>query len=108
MVALLAGLMVVVTVAALKWVIVGRYRTRVEPLWNTFVRRTELVTGLYESAAVPALLAGLTGTPMLGVDLARWPNRTGAGTSNRSSPRSPQRPTVLPELRLPLPIKQGG
>ena len=42
--------------AALKWVVVGRYRPRVEPLWSGFVRRTEFVTGIYEAAAVPALL----------------------------------------------------
>jgi non-ribosomal peptide synthetase-like protein len=60
------GLTVVFVVAGLKWAIVGRYRPRVEPLWSRFVRRTELVTGLYESAAVPALLGALTGTPMLG------------------------------------------
>ena len=36
-----------------------------EPLWSRFVRRAELVTGLYEAAAVPALLYMLTGTPML-------------------------------------------
>jgi non-ribosomal peptide synthetase-like protein len=60
-----AGLAVVLTVALLKWLLVGRYRPRVEPLWSTFVRRSELVTGIYEAAAVPALLAGLCGTPML-------------------------------------------
>jgi non-ribosomal peptide synthetase-like protein len=52
-------------VAALKWLIVGRYRPRVEPLWSHFVWRTELITGLYENAAVPALLGSLTGTPFL-------------------------------------------
>ena len=75
---LLAGLGVVVSVAALKWMIIGRYRPRVEPLWSTFVRRTELITGLYESAAVPALLAGLTGTPMLGVLLRLFGTQVGA------------------------------
>jgi non-ribosomal peptide synthetase-like protein len=64
--ALLSGLGVVVLVALLKWLLVGRYRPRVEPLWSWFVRRTELVTGIYETAAVPALLSLLTGTPMLG------------------------------------------
>lgn len=64
--ALLSGLGVVVVVALLKWALVGRYRPRVEPLWSSFVRRTELVTGVYETAAVPALLSLLTGTPMLG------------------------------------------
>ncbi|GGJ63634.1 hypothetical protein [Streptomyces brasiliensis] len=36
-----------------KWVVAGRYRPRVEPLWSLFVRRTEFVTGLFEAAAVP-------------------------------------------------------
>lgn len=63
---LTAALATVVMVAALKWAMVGRYRPRVEPLWSRFVRRSELVTGLYEAAAVPALLQPLTGTPLLG------------------------------------------
>ncbi len=53
-------------VAALKWLVVGRYRPRVEPLWAPFVRRNELITGLYESVAVPMLLNWLTGTPLIG------------------------------------------
>ncbi|MEV5706358.1 Pls/PosA family non-ribosomal peptide synthetase [Actinoallomurus sp. NPDC052274] len=63
---LMGGLGVVLAVAALKWLIVGCYRPRVEPLWSRFVRRTEFVTALYETAAVPALLGALVGTPMLG------------------------------------------
>lgn len=66
LVALAGSLLVVLVVAASKWLVVGRYRPRVEPLWSGFVRRTEFVTGLYEGAAVPALLATLTGTPLLG------------------------------------------
>jgi non-ribosomal peptide synthetase-like protein len=64
-IALLAGFAVVLVVAAIKWVVVGRYRPRVEPLWSGFVRRTEFVTGIYEATAVPALLAVLAGTPLL-------------------------------------------
>ncbi|MDO5710908.1 MAG: amino acid adenylation domain-containing protein [Micrococcales bacterium] len=64
--AMLCGLGTVLVVALLKWLIVGRYRPRVEPLWSRFVRRTEFVTGIYEAAAVPALLTMLTGTPLLG------------------------------------------
>jgi non-ribosomal peptide synthetase-like protein len=63
--AVITALMVVGAVAILKWLIVGRYRARVEPLWSRFVRRSELVTGLYEGAAVPSLLYLLVGTPML-------------------------------------------
>lgn len=63
--ALLASLLVVLVVVAIKWCVVGRYRPRVEPLWSGFVRRTEFVTGIYEGAAVPVLLATVSGTPML-------------------------------------------
>jgi non-ribosomal peptide synthetase-like protein len=52
-------------VAGLKWLVVGRYRPRVEPLWSHFVWRSELITGLYENTVVPALLAAFTGTPFL-------------------------------------------
>src|SRR5262249_41808500 len=62
---LMLALLGVGVVAALKWLIVGRYRPRVEPLWSHFVWRTELITGLYENAAVPALLSAFTGTPFL-------------------------------------------
>lgn len=82
---LLSGVGVVLAVVAVKWCVVGRYRPRVEPLWNRFVRRTELVTGLYEAAAVPALLGGLTGTPFLAPFLrmfgARIGRRTWIGTT---------------------------
>ncbi|MCK7622969.1 amino acid adenylation domain-containing protein [Streptomyces sp. RS10V-4] len=60
-----SGLAVIAACALLKWLVVGGYRPRVEPLWSWFVRRTEFVTGLYEAAAVPAGLAMLTGTPFL-------------------------------------------
>ena len=65
-IALALSLAVVLGVALLKWVVVGRYRARVEPLWSPFVRRTEFVTGVYEASAVPALLMFLSGTPLLG------------------------------------------
>jgi non-ribosomal peptide synthetase-like protein len=60
---LLGAFAATLAVAALKWILVGRYRPRVEPLWSPFVRHTELVTGLYESVAVPALIGLATGTP---------------------------------------------
>jgi non-ribosomal peptide synthetase-like protein len=59
------GIGSVLIVVLLKWLIVGKYRTRVEPLWSVFVRRSELVTGLFETVAVPALLSWLTGTPWI-------------------------------------------
>jgi non-ribosomal peptide synthetase-like protein len=80
LVALLSSVVVVVLVAALKWTLVGRYRRRVEPLWSGFVRRTEFVTGIYEAAAVPALLAWLTGTPVLSPALRLFGARIGHRT----------------------------
>ncbi|MCD1145518.1 amino acid adenylation domain-containing protein [Kocuria sp. LUK] len=79
------GVAVVLSVVLLKWAVVGRYRPRVEPLWDMFVRRSEFVTGVYESAAVPALLGGLVGTPLIGPFLrlfgARIGRRTYIGTT---------------------------
>ncbi|GAA1024890.1 Pls/PosA family non-ribosomal peptide synthetase [Amycolatopsis albidoflavus] len=75
--ALLSGFAVVLAVAAAKWLIVGRYRPRVEPLWSRFVRRTEFVTALYETAAVPALLGSLAGTPLMGPLLRLFGARIG-------------------------------
>ena len=52
-------------VIAMKWIVVGRYVPRVAPNWSHFVWRTELITGLYESVALPSLFDWLTGTPLL-------------------------------------------
>jgi non-ribosomal peptide synthetase-like protein len=60
-----SAVLVVLAIIGLKWALVGRYRPRVEPLWSYFVRQTELITGIYEGAAVPLLLAWLQGTPFL-------------------------------------------
>jgi non-ribosomal peptide synthetase-like protein len=52
-------------VLLLKWAVIGRYRPTVQPLWSTFVWRTELVTSTYENLAVPNLLEYMRGTPWL-------------------------------------------
>ena len=80
LIALTSSVLVVFTVALLKWTVVGRYRPRVRPLWSGFVRRTEFVTGIYEAAAVPALLTFLTGTPLLGPALRLFGTRVGRRT----------------------------
>lgn len=53
------------SVVALKWLVMGRYKPTTKPLWSTFVWRTELVTATYENLAVPNLLQPLRGTPWL-------------------------------------------
>ncbi|SEP38142.1 Pls/PosA family non-ribosomal peptide synthetase [Amycolatopsis saalfeldensis] len=70
-VAIAASLAVIGFCAATKRNLIGSYRPRVEPLWSRFVRRAELVTGLYEAAAVPAGMEMLVGTPFL-PPLLRW------------------------------------
>jgi len=60
---LVSGIVLTVVVVCIKRILVGPYRPLVRPLWSSFVRRTELVTGLYETVVVPWLLALLTGTP---------------------------------------------
>ncbi|MFJ6215197.1 Pls/PosA family non-ribosomal peptide synthetase [Streptomyces sp. NPDC092296] len=83
--AMASGLAVIACCAVVKWLLVGAYRPRVEPLWSLFVRRTELVTGLYEAAVVPAGAGILTGTPFLAPVLrcfgARIGRRTWIGTT---------------------------
>ncbi|MFB6715096.1 Pls/PosA family non-ribosomal peptide synthetase [Streptomyces sp. NPDC056358] len=75
-----ATLAVIGYCALAKWVVAGRYRPRVEPLWSLFVRRTEFVTGLFEAAAVPAGVGVLVGTPFLPPVLRRFGARIGRRT----------------------------
>lgn len=80
---LTVGLAATLVVVALKWIVMGRYRPRTEPYWGTWVRGTELITGLYEAVAVPGLIGNFTGTPwicplvrLLGIKVGRrvWLN----------------------------------
>ncbi|HMC91231.1 MAG TPA: Pls/PosA family non-ribosomal peptide synthetase, partial [Allosphingosinicella sp.] len=50
------------SLAAIKWLVVGRYKPTTAPLWSIFVWRSELVTATYENLAVPNLLEPLRGT----------------------------------------------
>ncbi|GAC1039433.1 non-ribosomal peptide synthetase [Pseudomonas sp. No.117] len=67
-------------VLALKWLVVGRYRPRSAPMWTFFVWRSEAITSLYETLAVPNLLATLRGTPWLPLALRLLGARLGRGT----------------------------
>lgn len=53
------------SVVALKWLLIGRYKVVTKPLWSFFVWRTEMVTSTYENLAVNLLLEPLRGTPWL-------------------------------------------
>ena len=49
----------------IKWTLLGRYRPRAEPMWTPFVWKSEAVTSLYESIAVPNFFNFLRATPWL-------------------------------------------
>ncbi len=77
---ILSGLAVVAFCVAVKRNFIGTYRPRVEPLWSRTVRHSELVTGLYEAAAVPAAVGMLVGTPFLPPLLRAFGAKVGRGT----------------------------
>jgi non-ribosomal peptide synthetase-like protein len=56
---------VLLAVVAIKWMVMGRYKPFVKPLWSNFVWRLEFVNALYEFLAAPLLLDALQGTPFL-------------------------------------------
>ncbi len=60
-----AGLGAVLFTIAAKWILVGRYRPCVRPLWSTFVWRSELINALHENLAGAYLMDMLAGTPLL-------------------------------------------
>lgn len=60
-----SSVVVILMVALIKWVVVGRYKPFVKPLWSNFVWRLELVNALYEFLSAPLLLQSLEGTPFL-------------------------------------------
>ncbi len=65
---------------ALKWILIGRYKPRLAPMWTSFVWLSEALTVVYESLAVPALLDHLRGTPFLPWALRLMGAKIGRGT----------------------------
>ncbi|MCX6194673.1 MAG: DapH/DapD/GlmU-related protein, partial [Cytophagales bacterium] len=49
----------------LKWVFIGRYKIAQHPMWTWDVWKTEAVTSIYESLAIPFFLDYLRGTPFI-------------------------------------------
>ncbi|HEY4330008.1 MAG TPA: Pls/PosA family non-ribosomal peptide synthetase, partial [Phycisphaerae bacterium] len=60
-----AGLGAALFVVAAKWLLVGRYKESLWPLWCTFVWRSELINALHETLAGAYLTDMLLGTPLL-------------------------------------------
>ena len=64
---------------AYKWLLMGRYRPTVQPMWSWWALRTEAVAVMYWGMAGKALLDLLRGTPFLPVALRLFGVRTGRG-----------------------------
>ncbi|HWR25299.1 MAG TPA: Pls/PosA family non-ribosomal peptide synthetase, partial [Methanosarcina sp.] len=58
------GIAAALIVALVKYTLIGTYKPKARPLWSTFVWKTELVTGLYETINAP-LVSLLRGTPFI-------------------------------------------
>jgi non-ribosomal peptide synthetase-like protein len=66
-------------VLAFKWLLLGRYKKRAEPMWTPFVWLSEGVTNMYEGIAVPNFMRYLRGTPWLPVAFGLLGCRIGRG-----------------------------
>jgi non-ribosomal peptide synthetase-like protein len=64
------GLLSILSVVALKWAVMGRFKPVIQPLWSRYVWLNEMVNGAYESLMAPAISQYL-GTPLAPVFL-RW------------------------------------
>jgi non-ribosomal peptide synthetase-like protein len=56
------GFLACALVICCKWLLIGRYKSQSLPLWNNYVWRSELITGLNENIAAPWLTNYFLGT----------------------------------------------
>src|SRR5260221_7206563 len=61
----LSSVTMLLVVALIKWLVMGRYKPFIKPLWSNFIWRLEFVNALYEFFATPLLVELLQGTPFL-------------------------------------------
>ncbi|MGL4287146.1 MAG: Pls/PosA family non-ribosomal peptide synthetase [Phreatobacter sp.] len=71
--------------AGLKWLMVGRYRPGMQPLWSFWSMRAEATAVLYWGLAGKVFLESLRGTPFLPVILRLYGTRTGKGICMNST-----------------------
>ncbi|OYO04442.1 amino acid adenylation protein [Enemella evansiae] len=75
----LAGLLAGTVTVAAKWLLVGRIRPSEYPLWSSMVWRNELADTFTEVLALPWLIRGTSGTPVLTAFLRAMGARIGRG-----------------------------
>ena len=76
---LLYGLGAFLFVVILKWLLIGRYDKRAQPMWTPFVWLSEGITSLYEGITVPNFMRYLRGTPWLPLAFRLLGSRIGRG-----------------------------
>jgi len=76
---LLYGLGAFLVVAILKWLLIGRYDKRAQPMWTAFVWLSEGITSLYVGFTIPNFMRYLRGTPWLPVAFNLLGSRIGRG-----------------------------
>lgn len=65
--------------AAYKWIVMGRYKPTMKPMWSWWALKTEATSVMYWGMAGKALLDQLRGTPFLPVALRLFGVKTGRG-----------------------------
>jgi non-ribosomal peptide synthetase-like protein len=76
---LAAGLAACAVASVAKWLLVGAFRVQEQPLWSSFVWRTELADTFVEVLAVPWLARALGGTPLMNAWLRTLGAKIGRG-----------------------------
>jgi len=76
---LLYGVGTLFLVAALKWLLIGRYDKLAQPMWTPFVWLSEGITSLYVGFTIPNFMRYLRGTPWLPTAFRLLGSRIGRG-----------------------------
>ncbi len=74
-----SGLLSAAIAVAIKWLVIGRYRSGEHPLWSLFVWRDELVNSAHEQLAGEWLLRLAIGTPLMSLYLRAMGSKVGRG-----------------------------
>jgi non-ribosomal peptide synthetase-like protein len=70
----------VLFIVLLKWLLIGRYSPTAKSMWTSYVCYSEMITGLFDTIAVPFLLEALMGTPFMAFFLRLFGTKIGKNT----------------------------
>jgi non-ribosomal peptide synthetase-like protein len=75
----LVSIALVVTAALMKWLLMGKYRPTVKPMWSWWALRSEAIAVLYWGLAGNAMLDHLCGSPFLPLAMRMFGAKIGKG-----------------------------